>query len=39
MPDPNTLWIGGSTPEQVRKAALVYFDMLDREWSKREKKR
>jgi len=39
MPDPNTLWIGGATPEQVRKAALVYFDMLDREWSKREKKR
>ena len=35
MPDPDTLWIGGSTPEQVRKAALVYFDLLDREWEKR----
>ena len=31
MPDAETLWIGGSTPEQVRQAALVYFDMLDRD--------
>ncbi|MBO4490611.1 MAG: hypothetical protein J5944_04535 [Lentisphaeria bacterium] len=35
MPDADTLWIGGRTPDQVRKAALVYFDMLDREWSSR----
>ena len=30
MPDQETLWIGGDTPEEVRQAALVYFDMLDR---------
>ena len=30
MPDANTLWIGGSTPEEVRQAALVYFDLLDK---------
>ena len=30
MPDADTLWIGGSTPEEVRKATFVYFDMLDR---------
>ena len=35
MPDAETLWIGGSTPEQVRKAALVYFDLLDGEQEKR----
>ena len=29
MPDANTLWIGGSTPEEIRQAALVYFDLLD----------
>ena len=38
MPDADTLWIGGSTPEQVRKAALKYFDLLDGEWSSKQKK-
>ena len=30
MPDPNTLWIGGGDPAEVRKAAYVYFSLLDR---------
>ena len=29
MPDADTLWIGGSTPAEVRRATMVYFDMLD----------
>ena len=30
MPDAETLWIGGSTPQEVRKAADVYFSLLNR---------
>ncbi len=29
MPDPDTLWIGGDTPEEVSFAALRYFELLD----------
>ena len=37
MPDPDTLWIGGRTPEEVRKAAYVYFSLLDNEQKPMEK--
>jgi len=30
MPDAETLWIGGRTPQEVGKAANVYFAMLDK---------
>ena len=30
MPDTDTLWIGGRTPQEVRKAAFVYFSLLDK---------
>lgn len=30
MPDTDTLWIGGTTPAEVRQAALIYFEMLDK---------
>ena len=38
MPDADTLWIGGHTPDQVRKAALKYSDLLDGERSSKQKK-
>ncbi|MBE6392690.1 MAG: hypothetical protein E7044_01340 [Lentisphaerae bacterium] len=30
MPDSHTLWIGGRTPAEVRKAADMYFSILDK---------
>ena len=30
MPDSHTLWIGGRTPAEVRRAADVYFSILDK---------
>ena len=30
MPSPSVLWIGGDTPTEVRRAALAYFEMLDK---------